>query len=88
MKGADPSAARKPARRVLWAAAEGFRDTPVFDLDRLEPGNRVNGPAIVEAKDTVCPVPPGATFTVDQYRAGVLTLDAPRDDGPAHKGNP
>jgi len=76
--GADASAARKGPRPVLWPAGEGFRETAVYDWDRLQPGNRVDGPAIIEAKDTVCPVPVGATFTLDRYRSGILTLDASR----------
>jgi len=71
----DPSAARKTPRSVLWSATAGFQETPVYDLTRLTPGNRVEGPAIIEATDTVCPVPLGATFTLDQYRSGILALD-------------
>lgn len=78
MAGADPSAACKAPRRVCWSLDEGFRDTAVYDLDRLLPGNRVDGPAVIEAKDTVCLVPAGAAFTLDQYRAGALVLERGR----------
>ena len=73
--GADASGARKASRGVCWSLREGFRETAVYALDRLAPGNRVEGPALVEAEDTVCPVPPGAVFTIDQYGTGVLHLD-------------
>ncbi len=79
MTGSDPSAARKASRGVLWSLKEGFRETAVYALDRLVPGNRVEGPAIVEAEDTVCPVPAGAVFTLDQHRTGVLHLEGGRE---------
>ena len=78
LAGPDPSAARKRPRPVLWSAAAGPRETAVYDLDRLVPGNRVEGPAAVEAKDTVCPVPAGAAFSMDRHRTGVLTLEGGR----------
>jgi N-methylhydantoinase A/acetophenone carboxylase len=68
------SSARKSGRPVLWSKAVGFRETVVYDLARLQPGNRIDGPAIVEAEDTVCPVPAGATFSLDRHRTGVVTL--------------
>jgi N-methylhydantoinase A/acetophenone carboxylase len=74
-EGADPSAARKASRAICWSLREGFRETAVYALDRLVPGNRVAGPALVEAEDTVCPVPASAVFTMDQYRTGVLHLE-------------
>jgi N-methylhydantoinase A/acetophenone carboxylase len=38
----------------------------------MRPGNRVEGPAIVEAEYTTVVVPPGNVFSMDQHGFGVL----------------
>jgi N-methylhydantoinase A/acetophenone carboxylase len=70
--GEDPSSARKESRGVLWNIDEGFEQTPVYDRGRLEPGNVVNGPAIVEATGTTYVVSPDKEFRVDEYNNGIM----------------
>jgi N-methylhydantoinase A/acetophenone carboxylase len=38
----------------------------------LEPGNVIEGPAIIEAADTNTVLPPGRTYTVNEYRSGII----------------
>ena len=46
--------------------------TRVFDAAALQPGNRVDGPAILEAPDTTTVVPPGWQFRVHETGAGII----------------
>ena len=45
--GPDASAAIQGRREVWFAEASGFIDCPVYDREKLAPGNRFDGPAIV-----------------------------------------
>jgi N-methylhydantoinase A/acetophenone carboxylase len=57
-------------RLVFWGLERCL--TPVYSSERLEPGSRVEGPALIEAGDWVCAVGPGWSYTVDDHRNGVL----------------
>jgi N-methylhydantoinase A/oxoprolinase/acetone carboxylase beta subunit len=72
LTGADPAAARKGSRRAWWPKIGDWVDTPVYHLGALRPGNRVEGPAIIEAEYTTGVIPPGATFGIDEYGLGLL----------------
>jgi N-methylhydantoinase A len=68
-KGTDPSPAAKGTRKVCFASGDvHFIETKLYDYAKLEAGNRVNGPAIIEAPDTTIVIPPGCTSRVDIYR--------------------
>ncbi|MFZ5865336.1 MAG: hydantoinase/oxoprolinase family protein, partial [Thermodesulfobacteriota bacterium] len=54
-----PKAAVRDPRQAYWAALGGFKETPVFVFEALEPGNSLQGPAIIEALDTTYVVDPG-----------------------------
>jgi N-methylhydantoinase A len=54
--------------RPVWFSAEGATETPVFDRAMLEPGQRIDGPAIVEQMDTTTVMFPGDRLTVDPAR--------------------
>lgn len=71
--GADPSAAEHPSRDVYFHGA--WVRTRVYDRARLCPGNRLQGPAIVEQLDSTVVLPPGHTATVDAW--GNLVVDVP-----------
>jgi N-methylhydantoinase A/oxoprolinase/acetone carboxylase beta subunit len=60
-----PAAAKRPARPIYWPDLGKPRATPVFDGDKLAPGNRIRGPAIVETADTTVVVHPGRTLRLD-----------------------
>ncbi|TVT58881.1 hydantoinase/oxoprolinase family protein [Amycolatopsis rhizosphaerae] len=59
-------------RPVHWGPGHGTVETPVYRHERLRPGNRFDGPAIVEASDTTIVVPPGWDLTLDAYGTCVL----------------
>ena len=65
--GPDPSAAALAPRGVYMPEMNEFVETPVFDRDRLQTGNRVAGPAVIEQMDSTTLVLPGQTATVDAY---------------------
>lgn len=55
----------------------GFRDTPVVDRRTLAPGDRVEGPAVVEERGSTALVPPGVTAGVVESGAMVLQRSGP-----------
>ncbi|WIV61334.1 hydantoinase/oxoprolinase family protein [Amycolatopsis nalaikhensis] len=59
-----PGDARKGTRPAYFPSTGGFVDTAVFDRYRLQPGARVDGPAIVEERESTVVVPPGAHCVV------------------------
>jgi len=63
----DASAALKRKRRVYFKELGGFVETPCYDPDRLQYGNSIMGPAIVEERRTTIVLPGGAELTVDIY---------------------
>lgn len=72
-----PAAARTGSRPACWQPADGFVDTPVYDLAGLLPGNIIAGPAIIEARETTYVIEPGWTFRLDAWRNGVLEVRKP-----------
>jgi N-methylhydantoinase A/acetophenone carboxylase len=74
LQGEDPAAAHKGARPTFWGPERGWLDTGVYDLEALRPGNRVEGPAIVEAPDTTIVIDPSRGFRVDERGNGVIEL--------------
>ncbi len=59
--------ARRPSRSIYWADLKRSADTPVYDGTRLQPGNAVMGPTVVETPDTTVVVHPGQTLRVDRF---------------------
>jgi len=57
--------ARRGSRRCLFDGK--VADTPAYDWDRMEPGHKVDGPALVDDKTTTVLVVPGFTCEVDAY---------------------
>ena len=66
--------ARKGSRSAYFSVAGGFVDTAVFDRYRLKPGVRVDGPAIVEERESTVVVPPGASCVVREDSSLVVTV--------------
>jgi N-methylhydantoinase A/acetophenone carboxylase len=67
----DPSSALKGKRLVMWDE-NGYFNTPIFQSTLLRPGNKIQGPAIIEAKDTTIVVPSGFKYQVDGYKNGII----------------
>jgi N-methylhydantoinase A len=72
--GPDAEGARqaRPTRRAWFEERGGFVEAPVYDRDRLAPGNRLEGPAIVEERITTVVVHPGWSLRVDEYENLVM----------------
>ncbi|WP_410613152.1 hydantoinase/oxoprolinase family protein [Amycolatopsis sp. lyj-109] len=64
LTAASSGQARKGTRQAYFPSAGGFVDTAVFDRYRLAAGTRVDGPAIVEERESTVVVPPGAHCVV------------------------
>ena len=72
LAGEDPKGALRGERDVFWSPESGFRKTPIYDRGQLLPGNRVVGPAVVEASDTTYVIPERKAFSISEYSHGVL----------------
>jgi N-methylhydantoinase A len=57
-----PKGAVLKPRTIWW---QGLKKTPVYDGEKLAPGNVIRGPAIVETSDTTVVVHPRTTLRVD-----------------------
>jgi len=68
----DPGGALSEKRKVFWSVETGYRETPIYNRELLLPGNRVIGPAVVEAKDTTYIIPANKSYYVGEYSHGVL----------------
>lgn len=64
---ADASGAIIGRREVWMPEAAGFVACPVYDRDRLNAGNRIVGPAIIEQMDATTLVLPGMVARVEPY---------------------
>ena len=72
--GPDASAAVVGRRDVWLPEAGGFVSCPVYDREKLRPGNRIEGPAIVEQMDATTVVLPDMTAYVEPYLNLVLEV--------------
>jgi N-methylhydantoinase A len=71
----DATPARAGERRVWLGGA--WAPVPLFARDRLRPGHRLEGPAILEQMDSTTVVPPGWGARVDGFGNLVLEASAP-----------
>jgi N-methylhydantoinase A len=78
LAGPDPAAAEERWRPVYWPEAGQRLPTRVYDGLRLRPGNRLDGPAVVELSGTTIALPPGDRATIDRFGNTVITLEAGR----------
>ena len=76
LAAASPAEALKASRPVHFQGAADYVCCPIYDRDRLRPGNRIRGPAVVEQADSTILVPPGFTASVDPHARLVLGFDA------------
>lgn len=67
-----PESARLPYRKAYWSDTQDFRDTSVFAFSELKAGNRIEGPALVEAMETTYVIEPGWRFSLDIFHNAVL----------------
>jgi N-methylhydantoinase A len=70
----DAAHAMKDAREVYLPDERRFARVPVYAGEKLEHGNALSGPAIVESVTTTVFVPPDWDLAVDAYGTAVMTL--------------
>lgn len=71
--GADSLAAKKGTRRAWFTGkSAGYKDASVYDYTKLQAGNVVKGPAIIETPFTTIVVPETHRAEVDEYLNVVL----------------
>jgi N-methylhydantoinase A len=64
----EPGAMPEPARRRAWfPESEGWTETAVYRRDALPAGARLQGPAIVEERESTTVLPPDMEAEVDTY---------------------
>jgi N-methylhydantoinase A/acetophenone carboxylase len=68
----DPTRALKTKRSVFWSPEVGPIATPIYERDRLTPGNLVVGPAIIEARDTTYVIPSDKSLYIDELSHGII----------------
>jgi N-methylhydantoinase A len=76
LEGPDAGAALEGTRQVWLPEAGGFVPVPVYARDRMRPGNRIAGPAIVEQMDSTTVVLPGQAGHMDAYDNLILEASA------------
>ncbi len=69
-----PKEAYKSQRDAYWIEIGGTQKTNVYKMEALRPGNILEGPAIIEAENTTCVVPPGWRYELDKFRIGHIDL--------------
>jgi len=75
LAAASASGLRLKGRRpAYFPEAGGFIDCPVYDRYGLAPGDRVDGPALIEENESTCVLPPGDRLEVDDRRNLVIEI--------------
>jgi N-methylhydantoinase A len=59
-------------RPAYWRSHSDFEDTPVFAFSKLEVGNKIIGPALIEAEDTTYVIEPDWQFSLDGFHNTIL----------------
>lgn len=71
--GEKPSQdALKGKRLAYWEEYGDYKETSIYEQAKLQCGNIIEGPAIVEAESTTITLPPGAKLVVDRYLCGII----------------
>jgi len=74
---ADAAEAARGEREAYWPELGTRLMTGVYSFESMQPGHRIDGPALVEAEFTTLVVPPGQFFHIDSRGLGLLEYGAP-----------
>ncbi len=67
LSGKDPDkGANKGKRKIFWEA--DWHNASLWEMSLLNPGNLIDGPAVIEAPATTLLVPPGFKVFLDKHR--------------------
>ena len=67
-----PAEAHIGNRDIYWAEWKRLASTPIYDGYRLQPGNQLQGPCVIETTTTSIVVHPGQTVAMDALRNFVI----------------
>jgi N-methylhydantoinase A len=74
-----PAASRdgglKDRRRAWFPETRGWTESAVYDRYSLAPGSRLDGPAIIEERESTSVLPPGTSASVDEYANLIVTVE-------------
>jgi N-methylhydantoinase A len=78
--GDAPAGAKalKGKRQAYFPEAGGYVDAPVYDRYALQVGERVEGPAMIEERESTCVVGVGDAVTVDEHHNLIAEVAAGR----------
>jgi N-methylhydantoinase A len=66
--GRSVDEAKTGERKVYFGKQHGMLACQIYTRDRLEPGHKISGPAVIEQLDTTTVIHPEQQATVDDYR--------------------
>lgn len=69
----------KETRKVLFEG-KGFLDTKIYLRDKMGPGMKVEGPAIIEEVSSACLIYPGMTAEIDDYSNVIIDVGVTGDE--------
>ena len=67
MTGKTPPTEAHNGEREVYNKGE-WKKAMLYEMDLLQPGNEVEGLAIIEAPATTLPVPEGKKIVIDEYK--------------------
>ncbi|MBI3976716.1 MAG: hydantoinase/oxoprolinase family protein [Chloroflexi bacterium] len=73
----DVASARRGERPAYWSELGRYEQTPVYDRYALAPGATVDGPAIVEERESTALIPPHSIGRVDGFLNLIVDRLAP-----------
>lgn len=73
--GHDAAQAKLGTRRIFVERRGKLVDGSIYDFDRLQPGNRLKGPAVIHTPITTIAVQEGQTARMDGYRNIILEME-------------
>jgi len=72
--------AARGQRKAYFGPAHGWRETPVYDRDRVPTGARFTGPALLEEMSSTTVVGVGHEASVDEYGNLIIRLQGGSHD--------
>ncbi|TFL14576.1 hydantoinase/oxoprolinase family protein [Pusillimonas caeni] len=75
MGGADASGALIGKRDIFVERADGLAPADIYDFEKLAPGNRLTGPAVVHTPITTIVLQAGQKAGIDQYRNVIVEFE-------------
>src|SRR5690606_6028756 len=75
MGGPDASGALIGKRNIFVEQAGGLAPADIYDFEKLSPGNRFSGPAVIHTPITTIVLQAGQRATVDEYRNVIVEFE-------------